>query len=57
MQISSLSAGVAYDVAIAQKVNQSTREQGRQALELIQSAMAPAANANASVGSRLNIVA
>jgi hypothetical protein len=57
MQISSLSASVAYDVAIAQKVNQSTREQGRQALELIQSAMAPAANANASVGSRLNIVA
>jgi methionine aminopeptidase len=57
MQISSSSTGLAYDVAIAQKVNQSTREQGRQALELIQSAMAPTANASAGVGSRLNIVA
>jgi hypothetical protein len=57
MQISGSATGMAYDVAIATKVNQSTREQGRQALELIQAATAPPSSASSSVGGRLNVVA
>lgn len=57
MQVSGNSNGMAYDMAIAKKSLQSTREQGRQALELIQSASAPAASASSGVGGRLNIVA
>jgi hypothetical protein len=55
MQISgNAAAGLNYDVAVAKKALQSTREQGQQALQLIQAATPPA---NASVGSRLNVVA
>jgi hypothetical protein len=51
-------AGMAYEVAVAAKVQQSTREQGRQALKLIQSAVAPAAGASTpGIGDRLNVVA
>ena len=57
MQISGNSTGLAYEVAIASKMNQSTREQGKQALQLIQSAMAPAPSGNPGVGTRLNVVA
>jgi hypothetical protein len=57
MQISGNATGMAYDVAIATKVNQSTREQGRQALELIQAATAPTSSPSSSVGKRLNVVA
>jgi hypothetical protein len=57
MQISGNSTGLAYEVAVATKMNQSTREQGKQALQLIQSAMAPAASASPGVGTRLNVVA
>jgi hypothetical protein len=57
MQISGNSNGLSYDMAIAQKSLQSTREQGRQALQLIQSASAPAPSASAGVGGRLNVVA
>jgi hypothetical protein len=58
MQISG-SSGAAYDVAVASKQMQSTREQGRQAVQLIQSATqsAPSAPSSAGVGSRLNVVA
>lgn len=58
MQISGNATGLAYDVAVAKKAQQSTQEQGRQAVELIQSATSssprPAGN---GVGSRLNVVA
>jgi hypothetical protein len=58
MQISgNAAASQSYDVAIAQKAQQSTREQGRQALQLIQSATPPAASATPGVGTRLNVVA
>jgi hypothetical protein len=57
MEISGNSTSMAYDVAIAKKMNESTREQGRQALALIQSATAPTSTTSAGVGSRLNIVA
>lgn len=50
-------AGAQYDVAVAKKVLQSTREQGQQALQLIQAATPPAASAGDGVGTRLNIVA
>jgi hypothetical protein len=57
MQISGNSTSLAYDVAVAAKVNQSTREQGKQALQLIQSATAPTPGGSAGVGTRLNVVA
>jgi hypothetical protein len=57
MQISGNSNGMSYDMAIAQKSLQSTREQGRQALQLIQSASAAAPSASSGVGGRLNVVA
>ncbi len=50
-------AGLAYDVAVAQKLQQSTREQGRQAVQLIQAAMASPPSPAAGVGSLLNVVA
>jgi hypothetical protein len=51
-------AGAAYDMAVAKKALQSTREQGQQALQLIQAATPPAPSASSSgVGSRLNVVA
>lgn len=56
MQISGNSTGLAYDVAVAAKMNQSTRDQGKQALQLIQSAVAPAPSGSPGVGTRLNIV-
>ena len=43
-----------YDVAIAAKQLQSTREQGQQAVQLIQAATAPSAP---GVGGNLNVVA
>jgi hypothetical protein len=59
MQISGKApTGMAYEVAVAAKAQQSTREQGRQALQLIQSAVAPAPGASTpGIGDRLNIVA
>jgi hypothetical protein len=49
---------MAYDVAVASKQLQSTRDQGRQAMQLIQSAVAPAPSAaSPGVGSRLDVVA
>ena len=42
-----------YDVAMLRKINQSVQEQGKQALQLIESATASAPNAN--VGTLLNI--
>jgi hypothetical protein len=59
MQISGKApTGMAYEVAVAQKAQQSTREQGRQALQLIQSAVAPASGgATPGIGDRLNVVA
>jgi hypothetical protein len=57
MQISGNSKGMSYDMAIAQKSLQSTREQGKQALQLIQSASAAAPSASSGVGGRLNVVA
>jgi hypothetical protein len=59
MQISgNASAGASYDVAVAKKVQQSTREQGEQALQLIEEATpAPAASPPAGTGGRLNVVA
>ncbi len=57
MQISgSAAAGLNYDVAVAKKALQSTREQGQQALQLIQAATPPASGSS-GVGSRLNVVA
>jgi hypothetical protein len=50
-------AGAQYDVAVAKKQLQSTREQGEQAVQLIQAATASAPNASSGVGSRLNVVA
>jgi hypothetical protein len=57
MQISGSSTGLAYDVAMASKINQSTREQGKQTLALIQSATAPTPSASPGVGGRLNVTA
>jgi hypothetical protein len=59
MQISgNASAGLGYDVAVAKKVLQSTREQGQQALQLIQAASPAASNAGpGSGGGRLDVVA
>jgi hypothetical protein len=57
MQIGSASAGPSYEVAVAKKVLQSTREQGQQALQLIQAASPPASNPGAGVGGGLNVVA
>lgn len=59
MEISgNAAAGAAYDVAVARKAQQSTREQGQQALRLIETASAPAARgASPDVGTRLNVVA
>lgn len=61
MQISgnASAAGMAYDVAVAKKAQQSTREQGQQAVELIQSATDSSSPRPASngVGTRLNVVA
>lgn len=61
MQVSGSSAvtGAAYDVAIASKQLQSTREQGRQALQLIQAATAstPSAASSPGVGGNLDVVA
>jgi hypothetical protein len=57
MQISGNSTGLAYEVDVASKMNQSTREQGQQALQLIQSAMVPASSGSPGVGTRLNVVA
>jgi len=58
MQISGNATGAAYDIAVAKKAQQSTRVQGEQAVELIQSATGssprPAGN---GVGTRLNVVA
>ena len=55
MQISgNSSVGANYDMAVAKKSLQSTREQGKQALQLIQSAM-PAPTPG--VGGNLNIKA
>ena len=49
---------LAYEVAVAAKAQQSTREQGRQALQLIQSAVAPSPGASTpGIGDRLNVVA
>lgn len=57
MQISGTgAAGLEYDVAVAKKALQSTREQGQQALQLIQAATPPASSSG-SVGTRLNVVA
>ena len=50
-------AGAAYDVAVAKKSLQSTREQGQQALQLIQASTPSAPNASSGVGTRLNVVA
>jgi len=49
-------AGAQYDMAVAKKSLQSTREQGQQALQLIQ-ASTPSPSASSGVGSRLNVVA
>lgn len=58
MQVSgSSSTGPVYDVAVAKKVQQSTQEQGKQALELILGAAPPPRNASGDVGGRLNVVA
>jgi hypothetical protein len=50
---------MAYDVAVAAKVQQSTREQGRQALQLIETAVAPTRQGASTpgIGDRLNVVA
>lgn len=58
MQVSgNASAGLGYDVAVAKKVLQSTREQGQQALQLIQAASPAASSTGASGGRRLDVVA
>jgi hypothetical protein len=59
MQISgNANVGASYDVAVARKVQQSTREQGEQALQLIEEATPPpAASPSAGTGGSLNIVA
>ena len=56
MQISGNSSGLAYDVAVAKKMQLSTRVQGEQAVQLIQAATA-SPSASSGVGSRLNVVA
>jgi hypothetical protein len=56
MEISGNSAaGASYDVAVAKKIQQSTREQGEQELALIEGATTPAPPAG--TGTRLNVVA
>jgi hypothetical protein len=58
MQISgNTAAGGSYDVAVAKKVQQSTRQEGEQALKLLEAAATPPRNASGDVGGRLNIVA
>lgn len=58
MQISgSMLQAATYDVAVAKKALQSTREQGQQALQLIQSATPAPASASSGVGTRLNVTA
>jgi hypothetical protein len=52
----SLSSGLAMSVAVERKRQASTREQGQQALQLIEAAIQPQAAAG-SVGSVLNITA
>ena len=50
-------AGAQYDIAVAKKQLQSTQEQGKQALQLIQSATPSAPSASSGVGTKLNVVA
>jgi hypothetical protein len=50
-------AGARYDMAVARKLMQSTREQGAQALRLIEASSAPRASAPEGVGGQLDIVA
>jgi hypothetical protein len=50
-------AGARYDMAVAKKVLQSTREQGAQALQLIEASSAPSGSAPVGVGGQLNVVA
>lgn len=58
MQISGNATGIAYDMAVAKKAQQSTRVQGEQAVELIQSATSSSPRpASDGVGTRLNVVA
>lgn len=58
MEISSkLGAGLSYEVAVLAKQQQSTREQGRQAVALIEAASAPQKALPSGVGTRLDIVA
>jgi hypothetical protein len=52
-----LTSGLRYDVAVLAKQQQTTREQGKQALQLIQSATAPQPALPPGVGGQLNIVA
>jgi hypothetical protein len=48
--------GAQIDMAVTKKAMDNTREQGKQALQLIDSA-SPPANVSAGVGQRLNVVA
>lgn len=58
MQISGNASGLAYDVAVAKKAQQSTRVQGEQAVALIQAATSSSPRpSSGDVGSRLNVVA
>lgn len=58
MEISGNASGVAYDVAVAKKAQQSTRQQGEQAVKLIDAATSSKPRApTGDVGTRLNIVA
>jgi hypothetical protein len=53
---SSMVAGAAYDVAVAKKALANTKEQGEQALALIQAAAAPPAPAaSASIGTLVDV--
>lgn len=52
---SNLLTAAAYDVAVAKKALTNTREQGQQALALIQSAVAPAAAPQGSLGHLLDV--
>jgi hypothetical protein len=57
MEISDGITAARYDVTVAAKVQQNTREQGRQALQLIESASTPRMSLHQGVGTRLNVVA
>jgi hypothetical protein len=58
MQISgNAPAGLGYGVAIAKKVLQATREQGQQALQLIQAAIPAESSTGLRDGGRLDVVA